>query len=172
MKAKQLSPEMIADARRLYLKYGGRQIVRIEQEMRALGWPFRRRLLYSTRHSHGVTPGWPERFGWRHLLTPEQLAGLGRRNGSRNSFEHWLCDTFPEWTWTWKYQRYIYKKLAGLAAGKNRRLMIFMPPRHGKSEMVTVRYTAWRLLRDPRLNVILGSYNRSSPTNSPARSNA
>src|SRR5690606_12948008 len=35
-----------------------------------------------------------------------------------------------------------------------------MPPRHGKSEMVTFRYTAWRLLRDPGLNVIIGSYNQ------------
>lgn len=36
--------------------------------------------------------------------------------------------------------------------------MIFMPPRHGKSEMVTVRYTAWRLLLEPELRVIVGSY--------------
>ena len=38
--------------------------------------------------------------------------------------------------------------------------MIFMPPRHGKSETVTIRYTAWRLEKDPTLNVILGSYNQ------------
>lgn len=35
-----------------------------------------------------------------------------------------------------------------------------MPPRHGKSEMVTFRYTAWRLSQDPSLNVIIGSYNQ------------
>ncbi len=35
-----------------------------------------------------------------------------------------------------------------------------MPPRHGKSETVTIRYTAWRLERDPKLNIILGSYNQ------------
>ncbi len=38
--------------------------------------------------------------------------------------------------------------------------MIFMPPRHGKSELVTVRYTAWRLRQDPSLNVILASYGQ------------
>jgi predicted phage terminase large subunit-like protein len=38
--------------------------------------------------------------------------------------------------------------------------MIFMPPRHGKSELVTVRYSAWRMKQDPSLNVILGSYNQ------------
>lgn len=35
-----------------------------------------------------------------------------------------------------------------------------MPPRHGKSETVTIRYTAWRLHRDPSLSVILGCYNQ------------
>jgi predicted phage terminase large subunit-like protein len=38
--------------------------------------------------------------------------------------------------------------------------MIFLPPRHSKSETVTVRYTAWRLERDPKMNIILGSYNQ------------
>lgn len=35
-----------------------------------------------------------------------------------------------------------------------------MPPRHSKSETVTVRYIAWRMIRDPKMNVILGSYNQ------------
>ncbi len=47
-----------------------------------------------------------------------------------------------------------------MTLGEKKRLMIFMPPRHGKSEMVTIRYAAWRLLRDTKLNVILGSYNQ------------
>jgi predicted phage terminase large subunit-like protein len=38
--------------------------------------------------------------------------------------------------------------------------MIFLPPRHGKSELVTVRYTAWRMIVDAKVNVILGSYNQ------------
>ncbi len=38
--------------------------------------------------------------------------------------------------------------------------MIFLPPRHSKSETVTVRYSAWRLEKDPSLNIILGSYNQ------------
>ncbi len=38
--------------------------------------------------------------------------------------------------------------------------MIFMPPRHGKSETVTIRYSAWRLENDPKLNIIVGSYNQ------------
>lgn len=38
--------------------------------------------------------------------------------------------------------------------------MIFLPPRHSKSETVTVRYSAWRLERDQKLNIIIGSYNQ------------
>lgn len=39
--------------------------------------------------------------------------------------------------------------------------MIFMPPRHGKSEMTTVRYAVWRLERDPELKVIIGAYSQT-----------
>lgn len=35
-----------------------------------------------------------------------------------------------------------------------------MPPRHGKSEMVTVRYPVWRLENDPGLRVIVAAYNQ------------
>ncbi|MBK8305444.1 MAG: hypothetical protein IPK98_19520 [Chloracidobacterium sp.] len=38
--------------------------------------------------------------------------------------------------------------------------MIFMPPRHGKSEMVTVRYAAWRLAIEPRMRIIIGCHNQ------------
>lgn len=38
--------------------------------------------------------------------------------------------------------------------------MIFMPPRHSKSETVTIHYSAYRILRDPSLNIIMASYNQ------------
>jgi predicted phage terminase large subunit-like protein len=41
------------------------------------------------------------------------------------------------------------------------RLMIFVPPRHGKSEMVTVRYPVYRLECDPAMRVIVGAYNQT-----------
>jgi len=37
------------------------------------------------------------------------------------------------------------------------RLMVFMPPRHGKSEMVSVRFPVWFLGRNPDKRVILAS---------------
>ena len=151
---------MIDAARELYLKYRGRQHERITSEMRENGWVFYRSMLYTTKHLTALSPGWIERFGWMEMLSPEDRKGLRKRNVGRNYFEAWLEVAFPEWTWRWKYQRYIYGKLARITKGSGKRLMIFMPPRHGKSELVTVRYTAWRLLQDPNLNVILGSYNQ------------
>src|SRR5207237_692430 len=75
-------------------------------------------------------------------------------------FQSWLQRISANMHWDWKYQKLIYEKLQEITEGKSKRLMIFLPPRHGKSELVTVRYTAWRLQQDPSLNVILGSYNQ------------
>ena len=151
---------MINEARELYLQNDGRKFPEIEREMRQRGWPFYRQLFYTRRHTHGVVQGWPERYGWDKLLNEKPKPRKKQRNRDRHTFERWLSSSFPEWKWAWRYQRHIYQHLADVTSGKCKRLMIFMPPRHGKSEMVTVRYTAWRLLQDPKLNVILGSYNQ------------
>jgi len=47
-----------------------------------------------------------------------------------------------------------------MTRGEIKRLMIFMPPRHGKSEQTTVRYPVWRLERNPQLQVIIAAYNQ------------
>jgi predicted phage terminase large subunit-like protein len=39
--------------------------------------------------------------------------------------------------------------------------MIFMPPRHGKSEQATIHYPAYRLLVDQTQRIIVGAYNHS-----------
>lgn len=39
------------------------------------------------------------------------------------------------------------------------RLMIFMPPRHGKSELASRRFPAWYLGKDPKRQIIAASYN-------------
>jgi predicted phage terminase large subunit-like protein len=76
------------------------------------------------------------------------------------AFPEWLPTIAPHWTWNWKHQNYLYSKLDLVTRGVCKRLMIFMPPRHTKTETVTVRYAAWRLEQNPKLNVILGCYNQ------------
>ena len=75
-------------------------------------------------------------------------------------FHTWLKTLPSIWDWDARHQLYLYEHLQRVTDGTCKRLMIFMPPRHGKSELVTVRYTAWRLRQDPSLNVILASYGQ------------
>ncbi|MFM9905102.1 MAG: phage terminase large subunit [Pyrinomonadaceae bacterium] len=80
--------------------------------------------------------------------------------GDLDAFQAWLKQVSPGMTWDWRHQLYIYERLKRVTDGTCKRLMIFLPPRHGKSEMVTVRYAAWRIRQDPSMNIILGSYNQ------------
>ena len=45
-----------------------------------------------------------------------------------------------------------------MAAGLCRRLMVFMPPQHGKSELVSRRFPAFLLGRNPDLRLIGSSH--------------
>ena len=84
-----------------------------------------------------------------------------RRSANRplNEFHRWLKKVSPPmFDWDAKHLKLLIKTLQLVTEGKIKRLMIFMPPRHGKSELVTTRYTAWRLMKDPSLKVILASY--------------
>lgn len=53
----------------------------------------------------------------------------------------------------------IADKLEAVERGEIDRLMIFMPPRHGKSELASKRFPAWCLGRNPTRQIIAASYN-------------
>lgn len=63
-------------------------------------------------------------------------------------------DYVPNW-----HHEVIAKKLEEVEAGEERRLMLFMPPRHGKSELATKKFPAWYLGRNPDKEVICCSYS-------------
>lgn len=65
--------------------------------------------------------------------------------------------TFPRYAAAPHHRRLI-ERLEAVERGEVRRLMVFMPPRHGKSELVSVRFPAWYLGRNPDKRVILSSY--------------
>ena len=58
------------------------------------------------------------------------------------------------------YHRIIVDKLEAVERGEIHRLMIFMPPRHGKSLLATQLYPAWYLGRHPDRFVISASYGQ------------
>lgn len=49
-----------------------------------------------------------------------------------------------------------YKRLMN---GENVRMMIFMPPRHGKSDMATQKFPSWVLGKNPDIPVMVASYS-------------
>jgi predicted phage terminase large subunit-like protein len=51
--------------------------------------------------------------------------------------------------------RLLSEYLCDLESGKITRLAVTMPPRHGKSRLVTLWHTLWRLSRNPRLQVMI-----------------
>lgn len=83
-----------------------------------------------------------------------------QREQERRHFDLWLKAVTPLWTWTWPYLVYVQKHLDKITSGECKRLMLFLPPRSGKSQMTTIRYPVWRLEREPELRVIIGAYNQ------------
>lgn len=57
------------------------------------------------------------------------------------------------------HHRQIASALEAVERGEIKRLMICMPPRHGKSELASRRFPAWYLGRNPMQQVIAASYN-------------
>lgn len=62
---------------------------------------------------------------------------------------------------SWQRARHLERLCDALEAverGEITRLMVFMPPRHGKSEIVSKKFPAWYLGRNPDKEIILSSY--------------
>ena len=57
------------------------------------------------------------------------------------------------------HHKLIASYLEAVERGEIDRLMIFTPPRHGKSEIVSRRFPAWYLGRNPNKQIIAASYN-------------
>lgn len=83
---------------------------------------------------------------------------LARQN---TSFPDWLPVVTPKYDWTWPHLQAIYDVLDDIVTGKIRRLMIFLPPRHGKTEAVTVRFPSWMIERKQDMRFIVAAYNFS-----------
>lgn len=65
----------------------------------------------------------------------------------------------PGWTANAKHLQAICEHLDAVTRGEIDRLAIFMPPRHAKSETVTVRYPVYRLERDNGIRCLITGYN-------------
>lgn len=91
------------------------------------------------------------------LQLPDPLA-MVKQERSRRSLIAFTNYTNPLYT-SAAHHRLIADRLEAVERGEIDRLMIFMPPRHGKSELASKRFPAWCLGRNPTRQVIAASYN-------------
>lgn len=77
---------------------------------------------------------------------------------ARDSFEDFIRLVKPEYQFNWHHLKLI-DALQRIAERKYKRLVVMMPPRHGKSELVSRLFPAWCFVRNPNEQVILASYS-------------
>ncbi len=70
-----------------------------------------------------------------------------------------LAWTVSEGRWfPYEHLLFLNRKLVDIAAGRIKRLIVSMPPRHGKSELVSRYFPAWYIGTFPDKRIILVSY--------------
>jgi predicted phage terminase large subunit-like protein len=87
----------------------------------------------------------------------EAAERLLKRRKARTNLLDFICFTMPEYRTNWHHEL-ICKKLDEFVDGKNKRLIIAAPPRHGKTEIVSRRFPAYLLGRNPDCKIIACSY--------------
>ncbi|MFP2873739.1 phage terminase large subunit [Acetobacter tropicalis] len=83
---------------------------------------------------------------------------LSRRIAARSGCLAFTQYTMPGYK-VGPQHRLLCDKLDAVERGEIKRLMVFMPPRHGKSELTSKRFPAWFLGRNPDKQVITASYS-------------
>jgi len=76
---------------------------------------------------------------------------------AQNGLLNFTLYTKPNYEINW-HHRALARKLNDFANGKIKRLMVFMPPRNGKSELVSRRLPAYLLGKNPDCSIISTSY--------------
>ena len=74
-------------------------------------------------------------------------------------FPAYVSLKYPEYRWA-PHNRAIAKALMKVERGDINRLMIFMPPRHGKTMQVSEYFPAWYLGRNPADQIIACTYSK------------
>ena len=58
-----------------------------------------------------------------------------------------------------KHHAFIAHKLMAMERGEISRLCLFCPPRHGKTKLASIDFSAWLIGRNPDENIIFGTYS-------------
>jgi hypothetical protein len=98
-------------------------------------------------------------MNYERLLNFNARAELAKRN-----FIDFIRYTKPDYEFNWHHE-YLCEKLMAFATGKIRKLMVFMPPQHGKSELTTRRLPAFMMGRNPDRKMAVCSYSATIASN-------
>lgn len=74
------------------------------------------------------------------------------------SLNAWLKRATPEHDWDAPHLLLLQEKLEAIERGELKRLLVSMPPRHGKSELLSIHAPVWFLSRNPKREIIPASY--------------
>ena len=94
------------------------------------------------------------------------LKEMAARLLARRSLIFFTKKTHPRYQAGWVHKDICHRLerfSQQVAAGENPRLMLLMPPRHGKSELASIRFPAWHLGHHPEHELISVSYNLDLP---------
>jgi len=92
-----------------------------------------------------------------NYLTPEESQFLESELARRNLKDFISC-TKPEYHFNWHHIA-IIDKLQAFARGEIKKLMLFVPPQHGKTELSTRRLPAFMLGLNPDHKIAICSYS-------------
>ena len=88
----------------------------------------------------------------------EAQAELAKRELSRRHLLDFILYNFPAYQVNW-HHKLIISALEEVERGELKRLMVFVPPRMGKSEICSIQFPAWFLGKHPDKEIIAASYN-------------
>lgn len=77
---------------------------------------------------------------------------------SKRHFKDFIAFTKPDYVFNWHHDA-LCDKMDQFAKGKIRKLMVFMPPQHGKSQLTTRHFPAYLLGIYPKTKVVVCSYS-------------
>lgn len=92
------------------------------------------------------------------LSKQEAASLLIKRRAAKKSLINFARYTMPEYFPGW-YHYFISDTVGEMIHGNLRRLIISLPPRHGKSELISRRLPAYLLGIDPDTSIIASSYS-------------
>lgn len=100
-------------------------------------------------------------------LSEQEQRSLIVKKASIEGLIEFACAVDPKYDPQWFHKK-IASKLEEVyyrvLKGESPRVMIFMPPRHGKSDLATQKYPAWVLGKSPEFPVIVSSYSQDLAT--------